>query len=220
MDVLASHHRFPHTSKQLSFLETKAREITVHYAGDIEINRLITVSIVGTREVSAAGRHRAERLARELVQQNIVIMSGLARGVDTAALNAAMTSNGRVTAVIGTPLDKAYPNENALLQEIIYRDHLLISPFAVGTKTFRSSFPQRNRVMAALSDATVIVEASDTSGTLHQAAECQRLGRWLFIMRSVAEDPILSWPASFLKGDRTEVLESTDQLVRTLASHR
>jgi predicted Rossmann fold nucleotide-binding protein DprA/Smf involved in DNA uptake len=79
-------------------------------------------------------------------------------------------------------------------QEQIWREHLLISPFPEGRLVFRSNFPQRNRVMAALSDATVIIEAYDTSGTLHQAAECQRLGRWLFIARAVADDPSLTWP--------------------------
>ena len=70
--------------------------------------------------------------------------------------------------------------------------------------------------MAALSDATVIVEASDTSGTLHQAAECQRLGRWLFIMKSVVDDPSLSWPARFLGKPFVEVLHRTEDLIARL----
>ncbi len=71
--------------------------------------------------------------------------------------------------------------------------------------------------MAALSDATVIVEASDTSGTLHQAAECQRLGRWLFIMKSVVEDAKLTWPKSFLGKPKTAVLGSTHELIDAIA---
>jgi DNA processing protein len=67
--------------------------------------------------------------------------------------------------------------------------------------------------MAALSDATVIVEASDTSGTLHQAAECQRLGRWLFILKSVAEDRSLQWPARFIGKPFVEVLSKTEDLL-------
>ena len=66
--------------------------------------------------------------------------------------------------------------------------------------------------MAAISDATVIVEASDTSGTLHQAAECQRLGRWLFVMRAVAEDKSLAWPSKFLKYPKVAVLSSTEEI--------
>ena len=70
--------------------------------------------------------------------------------------------------------------------------------------------------MAALSDGTVIVEASDTSGTLHQAAECQRLGRWLFIVKGVAEDDSLAWPKKFLKYPKVAVLSSTEEIFSTL----
>ncbi len=143
-------------------------------------------------------------------------MSGLARGVDTEALTSALESGGRTIAVIGTPLEKAFPAENGPLQERIYREQLLLSPFARGVEVQKYFFPIRNRVMAAISDATVIVEASDTSGTLHQAAECQRLGRWLFIARSVAEDTRLTWPSRFLGHAKTAVLTRTDQLLELL----
>jgi DNA processing protein len=70
--------------------------------------------------------------------------------------------------------------------------------------------------MAALSDATAVIEASDTSGTLHQAAECVRLGRWLFIAKSVAEDPNLKWPKSFLGKPKTAILERTQDILRSI----
>ena len=136
--------------------------------------------------------------------------------MDAAAHTSAIEHNGSTIAVIGTPLDKAYPAENSALQEWIYNEHLLISPFRQGEAVFRGNFPKRNRVMAALSDATVIVEASDTSGTLHQAAECQRLGRWLFVMKSVAEDPALEWPKSFLGKEKVAVLTSTLDIVNVI----
>ena len=127
------------------------------------------------------------------------MVSGLAYGVDTVAHTTAIETGGRTIAVIGTPLDKASPAENKRLQEEIYREHLLISQFAEGSRIFPSSFPQRNKLMATLTDATVVMEASDTSGTLHQAAECTRLKRWLFIAKSVVDDPALSWPKDFLR---------------------
>ena len=184
-------------------------EIDVFLAGDVELLRSPCVSIVGTREVTDEGWQRASRLARELAAAGVVVVSGLAKGVDTAALSGAVDAGGQVIAVIGTPLDKAYPIENAELQQSIYRDHLLVSPFPAGEQVYPSNFPKRNRVMAALSDASVIIEASDTSGTLHQAAECQRLGRWLFIMRAVAEDRKLKWPAKFIGKPKVAVLTST-----------
>jgi DNA processing protein len=143
-------------------------------------------------------------------------MSGLAKGVDTVAHTSAIEVGGRTVAVIGTPLDKAYPAENSELQRAIYSNHLLISPFASGQQVFKSNFPARNKVMALLSDATVIVEASDTSGTLHQAAECQKSNRWLFIMRSVVENTAVTWPAKFLKHPKTRILSDTSEILEAV----
>lgn len=195
----------------------KAATVKVYYAGDLSILDMKCVSIVGTRDVSEEGFKRAHRLARELSEAGIVVVSGLAKGVDTAALTGAEKAGGRTVAVIGTPLNKAYPAQNAALQERIWRDQLLLTPFAEGEAVFRSNFPKRNRVMAALSDATVIVEASDTSGTLHQAAECQRLGRWLFIMRSVLDTPSVTWPERFIDKPMVRVLSHTKDLISCIS---
>jgi DNA processing protein len=205
--------------RQLDFLKDASprHDATVFYAGDLSILDAPTVAIVGTREVSDAGWRRSAQLARDLVKADVCVVSGLAKGVDTAALTSAIANGGRVAAVIGTPLDKAYPAENAELQQEIYRGHLLMTPFTVGERVFRSNFPTRNRVMAAISDATVIIEASDTSGTLHQAAECVRLGRWLFIAKSVVQDRSLSWPAKFLENERTVILETPNDILRRIS---
>jgi DNA processing protein len=217
-DLIAWSGRGSIADAQLSLLagQRDDPDVNVFVAGNVELLRSPCVSIVGTREVSDEGWSRASRLARELAAAGVVVVSGLARGVDTAALSGAIDAGGHVVAVIGTPLDKAYPAENAELQQTIYRDHLLVSPFPFGEQVFPSNFPKRNRVMAALSDASVIVEASDTSGTLHQAAECQRLGRWLFIMRSVVEDRSIKWPAKFIGKPRVAVLASTTDILNVV----
>jgi DNA processing protein len=188
------------------------------YAGDLDLIRRRCVAIVGSRDVSAEGAARARRLARELCAAGVVVVSGLAAGIDRVAHEGAIEAGGRTVAMIGTPLDVAYPAQNARLQEQIYRDHLLLSPFRSGTRVFRSNFPQRNKFMAAVTDATVIVEASDTSGSLHQAAECRpdRLDRWLFIARSVVDDPRLTWPRKFLNGSKVRVLEKTEDILAVL----
>ena len=200
--------------RQLEFLhhDKSQADVELYYAGDLSIALRPIVSIVGTREATDDGLMRAARLARELVQAGAVVMSGLARGIDGTAHRSAIESSGKTIAVIGTPLSRASPSENAALQEEIWREHLLISPFREGTPVFRGNFPQRNRVMAVISDATVIVEASDTSGTLHQAAECQLVGRWLFILRSVLDSGV-AWPKRFLSGPTTEVLNTTADVV-------
>ncbi len=192
-------------------------EPVVFWAGNLDLLRRPAVSVIGAREVSPEGYARAARIARELAKAGVTVVSGLAKGVDTAAHTGAIAVGGPTAGVIGTPIDKVYPAENAELQEEIARDFLLISQFPSGTKTWPSDFPKRNRLMAALTDASIIVEASDTSGTLHQAKECVRLGRWLFIMRSVVDDRRLTWPARFLQpGGRVRVLSEPADVLSVL----
>lgn len=165
-------------------------------AGDLELMARPRVSIVGSRHASGPGLRRAARLSRELVAAGVVIVSGLARGIDRVVHHAALAVGGRTIGVIGTPLERCYPAEHAELQETIYREHLLLTPFAVGTPVRVGNFPLRTRLMARLSDATVIVEASEASGSLVQAREAMRLGRPLFILRSTVET--MAWPAGFI----------------------
>lgn len=212
-DLLALARRPIEDDQKSLFSRPEERDPIVFCAGEVELLRKPCVSVIGARSVSEEGRARASRVARELVRAGLVVTSGLAKGVDAAAHNAAIDAGGRTIAVIGTPIDKVYPAENAQLQEAIYTNHLLVSQFRRGQRTFQSDFPKRNRLMAALSDGSVIVEASDTSGTLHQAAECLRLGRWLFIMRSVVENPKLTWPARFLNNPRTVVLNGIEDIL-------
>lgn len=218
LDLLVSAKRGPAwATHQLDIFKADASEpedTRLFYVGDLALVSRPCVSIVGKRKASADGERRADRLARELVQAGVVVVSGLARGIDAAAQTSAIQNNGRTIGVIGTPLSKAYPPENALLQETIWRDHLLISPFPEGGPVYRSNFPERNRVMAAISDATVIVEADDNSGTLHQAVACQKYGRWLFILKSVVDNQ--AWPNRFLRIKNTVILEHTEQILDAL----
>jgi DNA processing protein len=218
LDLLASVRRGPSwATHQLDIFKGDASEpedVRLFYAGDIALVAQPCVSIVGKRMASPEGERRADRLARELVQAGIVVVSGLARGIDAAAQLSAIQNSGRTIGVIGTPLSKAYPPENAFLQENVWRDHLLISPFPEGARVYRSNFPERNGIMAAISDATVIVEADDNSGTLHQAVACQKYGRWLFILKSVADNQ--AWPKRFLHIKNTVILERTGQILDAL----
>lgn len=124
-------------------------------------------------------------------------MSGLAAGIDTAAHRGAIEAGGRTIAVIGTPLNRSYPKANESLQQEIAERHLCISQFAAGHPVLPQNFPMRNRVMALISDATVIVEAGETSGSISQGWEALRLGRGLFIANSVIERG-MKWTAELL----------------------
>jgi DNA processing protein len=191
----------------------------VYCVGEIGLLRRSGVAVVGSRKVSPEGAARARRLARELAGNGVVVVSGLAEGVDQNAHQAAIDAGGGTVAVIGTPVDRAYPAKHAALQERIYREHLLISPFSTGYSVQKSSFPERNKLMAAVSDGTCIVEATDTSGSLHQASECAGLGRWLFILKNLVENQSLSWPRKFLTSEHRErvvVVETVDDILRVI----
>lgn len=154
----------------------------------------LRVSIVGSRKASAAGIKRAQIFVKALVEHGITVVSGLAEGIDTIAHETAIAHGGKTIAVLGTPLSEAYPAKNKDLLRLIKHDHLAISQFPKGYPAKRDNFPQRNRTMALISDATVIVEAGENSGTRHQGWEAIRLGRLVYIMQNVADDRKLSWP--------------------------
>lgn len=176
------------------------------------------VAVVGTRKVSNEGAARTRRLAKELVRNDIVVVSGLAQGVDTIAHQTAIAEGGRTIAVIGTPLSEVYPPENAELQQKIASEYLLVSQVPVlryQDQTWqwnRLFFPERNKTMSALTDATVIVEASETSGTLIQARAALDQGRKLFILESNFNNPAIKWPAKYEKLGAIRVRDFDDIL--------
>lgn len=186
----------------------------LYIAGDRGILRAgPRVSVVGSREASSDGIKRTKRLVRELVgRRQVVVVSGLAKGIDTAAHTGALEAGGRTIAVLGTPLDQVYPAENRALQELLMREHLVISQWAPGSPVRPANFPRRNRVMALLANATVIVEAGDTSGSLSQGWEALRLGRPLFIIQSVVQDVGLRWPREMLSYGAQVLAETEDVL--------
>jgi DNA processing protein len=143
------------------------------------------VSVIGTRKPSSEGIELTKRLVKVLVREKVIVVSGLARGIDTVAHTTAIEMGGWSVAVLGTPLDVFYPPENKELQLRLMRDHMVISQFPPGSPVSKKNFPMRNRTMALISDATVIVEAKERSGVVYQGWECIRLGRPLLINASL-----------------------------------
>jgi DNA processing protein len=150
-----------------------------------------------------------------MVERGVVIVSGLATGIDTAAHEETLEHGGRTIAVLGTPLDEAHPASNAPLQRRLMEEHLVVTQFPAGHPTLRSNFPRRNRTMALLCHASVIVEAGESSGTLSQGWEALRLNRPLFILRSVFERSELTWPEE-MRQYGARVLEDVDQILQAL----
>lgn len=175
----------------------------IYYQGWWDLVNTRSVAVVGSRKVSDEGARRTRKLVKCLVEDGFTIVSGLAEGVDTNAHQAALALGGKTIAVIGTPLSHQYPKQNSELQQIIGDNYLLISqvPFQrYLEQDYRSNrifFPERNITMSALTEATIIIEASETSGTLTQAREALAQGRKLFILESCFQNPSITWPARF-----------------------
>ena len=184
----------------LNEVERKNAPARLYYLGDASLlEPRLRISVVGTRKPTELGVERGRSLVGMLVSQGAIVVSGLAEGVDAVAHESAIAAGGRTIAVLGSGLDKPFPPANVALFGRIAREHLAISQFAPGVPPRKENFPQRNRTMALLSDATIIVEAGEGSGTLHQGWEALRLGRALFLLESLAVSDELTWPKEMLK---------------------
>ena len=175
----------------------------LYYQGWWDLVESPSVAVVGTRHPTRKGCARARKLVKQLVQDEFTIVSGLATGIDRVAHTTAIEEGGRTIAVIGTPLSHFYPKDNAELQRYISKHFLVISQVPLQRyesqdyRYNRTFFPQRNVTMSALTEATIIVEASETSGTLFQARAALLQKRKLFILDSCFRNTRLTWPKKY-----------------------
>lgn len=172
------------------------------------------IAIVGSRKPSSEGEEQAFALARWIAEHDGIVVSGLAEGVDAAAHNGALAAaNGGTIAVLGTPLHEYYPRKNRELQDRLMREQLVVSQFgehSVGPK----GFVMRNRTMALISHATVIIEAGEKSGTKHQGWEALRLHRMLYLPKKLV-DSAYPWPQEMIQYG-AEVYDSLEHLQELL----
>ena len=188
----------------------------LYYQGWWELAETRCIAVVGTREPTADGLARTKNLVRQLASEGYTIISGLAAGIDTAAHCTALECGAPTIAVLGTPIGVCYPTSNASLQKRIALDHLVVSQVPIlryedmPFNQKRSLFPERNITMSALSLATIIVEASNTSGTLKQAQAALQQGRQLFILNSCFERLDLTWPEKFAEKGAIRVRDYAD----------
>lgn len=140
--------------------------LVLYVRGQPELLRQPGIAVVGTRHPTPYGSGMAERLACDLAAQGLVIISGMARGVDTASHRGAISAKGKTIAVFGTGVDVIYPKENSRLSEqILALGGALISEFPLGTSAFPQNFPIRNRILSGMSVGVLVVEAAEYSGT-------------------------------------------------------
>jgi DNA processing protein len=176
-----------------------------------------SVAIVGSRQASQEGLAHARRLTTGLSEAGYVVASGLAAGIDTAAHTATLDAGGRTLAVLGTGVDRTYPAANARLQRTIAERGAVISCFWPDQAPTRQSFPLRNGVMSGLTRATVIVEASPTSGTRVQARLALAHGRSVCLATRLLTQP---WARELAERPNVHVCDTADEITAVIERQR
>lgn len=182
------------------------------------LNYPLTVSIVGSRNATVNGRKIASKIAYDLTQNDVIVTSGMARGIDTAAHKGALYAKeqqGATIAVLGTGVDVPYPAENNALYEQICEQGAVISEFVLGTTPQAANFPRRNRLVSALGVGTLVVEASLNSGSLITARTALEQGKDIFAVPGSPLDG-RSAGANKLIREGAILTESADDILQTL----
>ncbi|MBR2709394.1 DNA-processing protein DprA [Candidatus Saccharibacteria bacterium] len=193
---------------QISPLEHKYTEVleaialkpkTLYFRGKLPENmsktkkqgQIKSVAIVGSRHNTKYGEEVAYKLAYELAKKGVIIVSGLAYGIDSIAHRGCLAANGRTVAILGTPIDRIYPTAHRpLAREIIEKNGAILSEYAPDTKVFtRTSFLERNRLISGLSDIVVVVEAAEKSGSLNTATHALAQGKTVFAVPGNITNP-------------------------------
>jgi DNA processing protein len=177
----------------------------------------LAIAIVGARRATSYGVEVAERLAADLAARGVTIVSGLARGIDTAAHRGALAGGGRTIAVLGHGIDLRYPPENRALADEIAANGALISQFFPGTPPHPWNFPERNRTIAGLALGVVVVEAAERSGALITAAAAGEFGREVYAVPGKVTSETARGPHGLLRDGATLVRSWTD-IVQELPS--
>lgn len=186
--------------------------------GHFELSQKNAIALVGTRNASLNGRSFARKIALELTQKDYVIVSGMAKGIDTAAHEGALGADigvGGTIAVIGTPLNEVYPAENAKLFEELCAKGCVISELPFGAKMSPQNFPRRNRIISGLSKGVVIIEAQGKSGSLITARLAKEQERLLFAVPGFPLDTRSEGPNKLIKQGAI-LVESVDDILYEL----
>jgi DNA processing protein len=183
--------------------------------GSLVDDDALAIAIVGSRRATPFGLELAEQLAGDLAVRGITVVSGLARGIDSAAHRGALEAGGRTIAVLGCGVDSVYPPENRRLAARITERGALLSQFAPGARALAHHFPVRNRIIAGLALGVVVVEAAAQSGTLITAGHAGDLGREVMAVPGRAGSPTSRGTHQLIR-DGAALVEAWDDVVELL----
>jgi DNA processing protein len=203
----------PHYPQSLQWIPDPPLVLYVH--GTLLPEDGLAVAVVGSRKPSPYGKLMAQRLSTALVQHGFTVVSGLARGIDSLAHQAALDAGGRTMAVLGSGINVTYPPENRRLAAAISQQGAVLSEFPFDTKPDRWNFPRRNRIISGLALGTLVVEASTSSGTLHTARHALEQGREVFAIPGRVDAPNSQGTNGLIKSG-AKLVESIADIVAEL----
>ena len=173
--------------------------VLLYVRGDAGVLNQPSISIVGTRRPTLYGTQMAERLGREIAARGLVVVSGMARGIDAIGHQGAMAVNGRAVGVLGTGVDVCYPKENKKLYEKVLERGAIVSEFPLGTHPAPENFPVRNRIVAGMPLGVVVIEGAQYSGSLITARLAMEFGREVFGVPGNVTQPVSFAPNQLIK---------------------
>lgn len=194
--------------------------ICIYVKGTLPEDEVDKVSLVGARRCSRYGASVTQQIAKDLGKTNIVVVSGMAKGIDTMAHKGAMNGGGQTIAVLGCGVDICYPAENRDLMEQIINNGCLISEYPPGTEPAAHHFPNRNRIISGLSKILVVVEAGKKSGTLITADLALESGRDVFVVPGNVTSALSEGTNNLIKQGCPIVTESKDILLELGITYR
>ncbi|MBO5348248.1 MAG: DNA-processing protein DprA [Clostridia bacterium] len=202
-------NRYP---QKLNYINNKP--IVLYMKGNMSNINNESVAVVGSRNCTIYGKKNADFFSYELAKRNVNVVSGLAKGIDAVAHSSCIRAKGKTIAVIGNGLDNIYPKENLKLAEkILENNGLIISEYVIGTKPEKENFPKRNRIISGISDAVIVVEASNKSGALitanygiDQGKEVWAIPGNIYSYNSIGTNNLIK--------DGTNVLTSISDIIR------
>lgn len=187
----------------------------LYVKGDISILNKLSIAVVGCRQASFYGLQQAERISRELSLRGLCVVSGLARGIDTAAHKGTLSAGGATVAVLGSGLKRIYPPENQELFETISKCGAIVSEFPLETAPHKGNFPRRNRIISGLSVGVVVVEAAKSSGSLITANLALSQNRDVFAVPGAANSANSKGTNKLIK-EGAKLVENADDVIDEL----
>lgn len=199
------------------FLRLSDYPPVLYCKGDLSLLKTRAAAIVGSREPSKNGKKVAASFATAFVEKGLTVVSGMARGIDSEAHNAALDANGKTVAVLGTGVDVVYPADNAELYAKLVKEGLIISEYPVCTQAAQFRFPERNRLISALTEAVFVAEASEKSGSLITARHALEQGIKVYAVPAEISNPRGAGNNELLKKNRAVFVTSPKDILIDLA---